>query len=77
MTGLIEDVLVQVDDFIFSANFYIMDMEGGNSHADAVTIILSIPFLKMAHSKIDVHVVTLTMEFSNRLAKFNILDDAK
>lgn len=26
--GLVKDVLVQVNDFIFSVNFYILDIEG-------------------------------------------------
>jgi len=69
---LIEDVLVQVEDLIFSADFYILNMEGGNSYTSAATIILGRPFLKTARTKIDVHADKLTMEFGDHLVQCSI-----
>lgn len=44
--GVVEDVLVQVNDLIFSTDFYILDMEGKiNSKSSKTPIILGIPFL--------------------------------
>jgi len=76
-TGLLEDVLIQVNKLIFSANFYILDMGGEDLNYGATTIILGKPFLKIARTKIDVHAGTPTMEFGDNLVQFNILDAMK
>ena len=62
--GLVDDVLVRVGKWIFPADFYILDMEEGFSHGSA-PIILGRPFLKTARTKIDVHAITLSMEFDD------------
>ncbi|XP_048228782.1 uncharacterized protein LOC125369765 [Ricinus communis] len=48
--GIIEDVLVKVDKFIFPVNFIVMDMEGESS----VLVILGRPFLATSRAFIDV-----------------------
>ena len=53
-TGLIEDVLVRVNELIFPMDFYILKMEKESSSSKPL-IILSRPFLKIARRKIDVH----------------------
>ena len=74
--GIVDDVLVQVDDLVFPVNFYTLDMEG--EHSPNVTpILLGRPFLKIAKIKIDVHAGTLTIEFDGALIGFNILDAIK
>jgi len=45
--GFIEDVLVQVGELIFPADFYIFDTKEGFSHGSA-PFILGRPFLKTA-----------------------------
>jgi len=74
--GLIEYVLVRVGELIFPADFYVLDMEEGFSHR-SVPIILDRPFLKTARTKIDVYAGTLSMEFGDTIAHFNILDAMK
>jgi len=76
-TGLLEDVLIQVNKLFFSANFYILDIGGQDSDSGKTTIILDRPFLKTAHTKIDVHAGTRTMEFGDNLIQFNILNVVK
>ncbi|XP_074313891.1 uncharacterized protein LOC141649090 [Silene latifolia] len=49
--GIIEDVLVLVDNLIFPAGFYVLDMEH-DKHA--AHIMLGWPFLKTASTTIDV-----------------------
>uniref|UniRef100_A0A151UGN5 Reverse transcriptase domain-containing protein n=1 Tax=Cajanus cajan TaxID=3821 RepID=A0A151UGN5_CAJCA len=71
--GFIEDVLVRVDELIFLANSYVLDMEEGFSHGSA-PIILGRPFLKTARTKIDVYAGTLSMEFGDSIVHFNVLD---
>ncbi|KAK7360732.1 hypothetical protein VNO77_02741 [Canavalia gladiata] len=70
-TGLVEDVLVRVDNLIFPPDFYILDMEGEFSTGKA-PIILGRPFLKTVRTKIDVHAGTLSMEFGDCIVRFNI-----
>ena len=74
--GLIEDVLVRVNDLIFPTDFYILDMEGQFTSSKP-PIILGRPFLKTARTKIDVHAGTLSMEFGDSVVRFNILDAMK
>nr|KYP55121.1 Zinc finger A20 and AN1 domain-containing stress-associated protein 1 [Cajanus cajan] len=72
----VEDVLVQVGELIFPANYYVLNMEEGFSHGSA-PIILGKPFLKIAQTKIDVYDGTLSMEFGDIVVHFNILDAMK
>ncbi|KAM1764071.1 hypothetical protein COP1_003277 [Malus domestica] len=69
--GVLEDVLVQVNHLIFPADFYILNMED-LAHSTSLPIILGRPFMKTAHTKIDVFKGTLTMEFDGEVIDFNI-----
>ncbi|KAL5579714.1 hypothetical protein UlMin_012156 [Ulmus minor] len=69
--GVLEDVLVQVNEMVFPADFYVIDMcEDANSKA--APLLLGRPFMKIARTKIDVHNGTLTMEFDGESISFNI-----
>ena len=72
--GVVEDVLVQVNDFVFPADFYILHMEDHNS-SNSAPILLGRPFLKTAQTKIDVHNGTLTMEFDGEMIQFKLNGD--
>ena len=72
--GVVEDVLVQVNDLVFPSDFYVLDMENGDQ---TTHILLGRPFLKTSKTKIDVHSGTLTMEFDGEIVKFNIYDAMK
>ncbi|RDX73384.1 hypothetical protein CR513_47018, partial [Mucuna pruriens] len=61
--GVLENVLVQVNEIIFLTDFYMLDMEDKTSGKGS-TLILGRPFLMTARTKIDVHVGTLSMEFA-------------
>ncbi|XP_027124267.1 uncharacterized protein [Coffea arabica] len=74
--GVVEDVLVKVNEFIFPANFYIVDMNDDNS-ANLAVLLLGRPFMSMAWTKIDVHEGTLSVEFDNETIIFNIFDAMK
>ncbi|RDX93495.1 hypothetical protein CR513_24223, partial [Mucuna pruriens] len=66
--GVLEDVLVQVNELIFPVDFYVLDMEDKTSGKES-TLILGRPFLMTAKTKIDVHVRMLLMEFGDTLAE--------
>ena len=55
--GVIEDVLVKVDKFIFLVDFVVIDMEEDRE----ILIILGQPFLATERALIDVHSVNLTL----------------
>ncbi|XP_038904347.1 uncharacterized protein LOC120090700 [Benincasa hispida] len=71
--GKIEDVLVKVDNLIFSADFIILDYEADRE----VPIILGRPFLATQKVLIDVHKGELTMRIDNEEVKFNVLNTLK
>ncbi|XP_022040522.1 uncharacterized protein LOC110943071 [Helianthus annuus] len=60
--GVLEDILVQVNELVFPADFYVLDMEGDEA-PNSSSILLGRPFLKTARTKIDVYSGTLSMEF--------------
>ncbi|XP_071933959.1 uncharacterized protein [Coffea arabica] len=71
--GLIEDVLVKVNELIFPDDFYVLDMDDDHS-SDPLPLLLGRPFLSTAQTKIDVNKGTLSMEFDGELVHFNIFD---
>ncbi|RDX98907.1 hypothetical protein CR513_18122, partial [Mucuna pruriens] len=74
--GILEDVLVQVNELIFPADFYVLDMEDETPGKES-TLILGRPFLMTARTKIDVHVGMLSMEFGDTMVQFNIFEAMK
>ncbi|XP_027152279.1 uncharacterized protein LOC113752362 [Coffea eugenioides] len=74
--GLIEDVLVKINELVFPADFYVLDMEDEHSH-DPSPLLLGRPFLSTAQIKIDVNKGTLSMEFDGEIVHFNIFETMK
>ncbi|XP_021800761.1 uncharacterized protein LOC110745017, partial [Prunus avium] len=68
--GLLEDVLVQVNELIFPADFFVLEMEH-DPMPTALPLILGRPFLRTARTKIDVYDGTLTMEIDGESDCFN------
>ncbi|CAN6544087.1 unnamed protein product [Malus baccata var. baccata] len=74
--GVLEDVLVQVGNLIFPADFYVLDMED-SPHSTPLPILLGRPFMKTARTKIDVFKGTLTMKFDGEVIDFNLSESIK
>ncbi|KAM1855557.1 hypothetical protein ACFX14_005887 [Malus domestica] len=70
---LLEDVLVQVNELIFLADFFVLEMEH-DPMPTALPLILGRPFLRTARTKIDVYDGTLTMEIEGESVKFRIFN---
>ena len=66
--GIIEDVLVKVDKFIFPTDFMVLDMEENQE----VPLILGQPFLVMGRALIDVQKGELTLRVNKEEVMFNI-----
>ncbi|XP_027071577.2 uncharacterized protein [Coffea arabica] len=71
--GLVEDVLVQVSELVFPADFYILDM-GDKRSLNPSPILLGKSFLSTVRTKIDVNDGTLSMEFDGETVNFNIFE---
>ncbi|XP_071914078.1 uncharacterized protein [Coffea arabica] len=74
--GLVEDVLVKVNDLVFPADFYVLDMDDDHS-PDPSPLLLGRPFMSTAQTKIDVSKGILSMEFDGEIVHFNIFDTMK
>ncbi|RDX98156.1 hypothetical protein CR513_18965, partial [Mucuna pruriens] len=74
--GVLENVLVQVNELIFPTDFSVLDMEDETSGKGS-TLILGRPFLMTAKTKINVHVGKLSMEFGDTLVHLNIFEAMK
>ncbi|XP_070676463.1 uncharacterized protein [Malus domestica] len=66
----------EVNNLIFPADFYILDMED-SAHSTTLLILIGRPFMKTARTKIDVFKETLTMEFDGGIIDFNISEAIK
>ena len=69
--GIVDDVLVQVDNLIFPTDFYIMDIDGEDSRHPSL-ILLGRPFLSTAGAKIDVLNGEISFEVEEEMVHFNI-----
>ena len=67
--GVVEDVLVKVDKFIFPVDFIVLDME----EDEDVPIILGRPFLATGRTLIDVHQGKLTLRLDDEEVVFKVL----
>ncbi|XP_070667511.1 uncharacterized protein [Malus domestica] len=68
--------VVQVDNLIFPADFYVLEMED-SPNVTPLPILLGRPFMKTVRTKIDVFKGTLTMEFDGEIINFNISEAIK
>ncbi|XP_061374262.1 uncharacterized protein LOC133316524 [Gastrolobium bilobum] len=72
-SGIIEDVLVKVDKFIFPADFVVLDMEEGTE----MPLLLGRPFLVAARAMIDVENGKLELRMNDETITINVFDSIK
>jgi hypothetical protein len=71
--GIVEDVLVKVDKFIFPADFIILDMEEDSN----IPLILGRPFLATGRALIDVYDGKMILRMDNEQVIFNMFKAMK
>ncbi|XP_022887044.1 uncharacterized protein LOC111402945, partial [Olea europaea var. sylvestris] len=71
--GIIEDVLVKVEKFIFPADFLILDMEEDKD----VPLILGQPFLATGRAIVDVQKGQLILRLGDEQISFNVFKAMK
>ncbi|KAL7595848.1 uncharacterized protein LOC111904378 [Lactuca sativa] len=72
--GVLEDVLVQVNQLVFPADFYVIDLEEKTPSKSSM-ILLGRSFMNTSHTIIDVHNGKIAMEFDGETIHFNIFDE--
>ncbi|WKA10604.1 hypothetical protein VitviT2T_028169 [Vitis vinifera] len=70
--GIIEDVLVQVDNFYYPVDFVVLDKDPIVKEANYVPIILGRPFLATSNSIINCRNGLMQLTFGNMTLKLNI-----
>ncbi|XP_040939643.1 uncharacterized protein [Gossypium hirsutum] len=71
LEGVLEDVLIKVNELIFPADFYVIKMEEDNTTGSS-DLLLGRPLLSTTSTKIDVRSGTFTMKFDGEIVKFNV-----
>jgi hypothetical protein len=71
--GILEDVLVKVNDLVFPADFVVLDM----AEDEDMPLILGRPFLATGRALIDVERGELMLRFHNEQVVFNIFEAIK
>ncbi|XP_026459149.1 uncharacterized protein LOC113359784 [Papaver somniferum] len=71
--GVVEAVLVHINELIFPVDFYVLDMRDEDSPS-SIPLLLGRPFMRTARTKIDVLKGTITMEFDGEPISFNIFE---
>ena len=67
---------MQVNELVFPANFYIIDMDDETSY-NSTLVLLGRPFLKTTRAMINVHNGILMMEFDGKVVKFKLFEVMK
>ena len=71
--GMIENVLVKVEDFYFPVNFLVLDMET-TFNSNCPPLILGHPFLNMANASINCRMGAMDISFGNKKLRLNIFN---
>ncbi|XP_025635927.1 uncharacterized protein [Arachis hypogaea] len=71
VSGIAEDVLVDIKDLIFAIDFHIIEMPPSESER-ASSILLRRPFLRTSRFKLDAHSGTYSFEIDGRVLSFSL-----
>jgi hypothetical protein len=70
--GIIEDVIVQVDNFYFPVDFIVLDTKPVANPTKMIPVILGRPFLATANANINCRTGIMKISFGNLKVKLNI-----
>ena len=77
LKGIIEDVLVRVDKFIYLVDFIDLEMEPIANECKQISIILGRPFLSTANVLINCRNGVMNLSFSNMTLELSVFDMCK
>jgi hypothetical protein len=72
--GIIEDVLIKVDEIYFHVDFIVIDTEPVHNVGSQILVILGQPFLAMANTLINYMTRVMKISFGNMTVELNIFD---
>ncbi|KAI5339114.1 hypothetical protein L3X38_018386 [Prunus dulcis] len=75
--GIVEDVLIHVDQLILLADFIVLDMEEAEISGRELPLILGRPFMATASMKIDVKSILLTMNLQDTTINVQVFEALK
>ena len=75
--GVVEDVLVQVNNFYFPVDFIILDMHPISNVNSQISVILGRPFLATSNALINCRSGVLKLSFGNMTLELNIFNTCK
>ncbi|XP_034674342.1 uncharacterized protein LOC117905554 [Vitis riparia] len=75
--GIIEDVLIQIDNFYYLVDFVVLDTEQRTSGLNHVPIILGRPFLATSNALINCRSGVMQLTFGNMTIELNIFHSCK
>jgi hypothetical protein len=70
--GIVEDVLVQVDKFIFLVDFIVLDTQPVEA-CNSIPVILGHPFLTISNALINYRNGVMKLSFGNMTLEMNVL----
>ena len=70
--GIVEDVLVKVDNFYYPVDFLVLDIEPMAERTHQVPIILGRPFFATANAIINCRNMVMQLTFGNMTLELNI-----
>ncbi|XP_015970227.1 uncharacterized protein LOC107493685 [Arachis duranensis] len=76
VTGVAEDVLVNIKGLVFPIDFYILEMPSSESER-ASSILLGRPFLRTSRFKLDAYSGTYSFEIDGRVVSFSLEEAMK
>ena len=75
--GVVDDVLVQVENFYFPFDFIILDMHPVSNANSQISVILGCPFFATSNALINCRSGVLKLYFGNMALEFNIFNTCK
>ena len=75
--GIVEDVLVQVDKFIYPVDFIVLETEPVVNNYKPIPVILGRPFLATANALINCRNGLMNLSFGNMTLELNVFNMCK
>ena len=75
--GIVEDVLIKIDKFIFPIDIIILDTKPVPNPSNHVPVILGRPFLTIANAVIHCQNKIMKISFDNLTVELNVFDVSK
>ncbi|XP_052116536.1 uncharacterized protein LOC127746657 [Arachis duranensis] len=76
VTGVVEDVLVNIKGLVFPIDFYVLEMPSSETER-ALSILLGRPFLRTSRFKLDAYSGTYSFEIDRRVVSFSLEEAMK